>query len=66
MMHKWYVLQTDIHIESCVFYDITQTPTGTYLLDFDVQEGENPLFAAATAIAKANLDTTGLHIRYTA
>ncbi|WP_162893532.1 hypothetical protein [Klebsiella variicola] len=46
-----------------MFYEITQTEPAAYLLVFDAGE-ENPLFAAATAIAVAGLETVGLHIRY--
>ncbi|EMJ9261514.1 hypothetical protein [Klebsiella variicola] len=62
-MNKWYVTQADIQMKGDVFYEISQTEPAAYLLAFDAGE-ENPLFAAATAIAKAGLETTGLHIRY--
>lgn len=62
-MNKWYVVQADIHIDGCIFYDISQTPQGVHLLEFDAN-GDNPLFAAAVAITEAGLETAGLHIRY--
>ncbi|AXO68710.1 hypothetical protein BC497_00595 [Klebsiella variicola] len=59
----WYVQKTDIQMKDNMFYEITQTEPAAYLLVFDAGE-ENPLFAAATAIAVAGLETVGLHIRY--
>ncbi len=60
----WYVMLHTVQLKDSIFYAITQTkPEEGCLLEFDAK-GDNPLFAAATAIAVAGMETKGINIKY--